>query len=557
MTNPRLRGLVPALALGLLLLPATAAAAWLGGIDFSHPSPSFLPHDERVHVDIDYQHADAGGVRLFVIPRSGGGDTPNLATSPSSLEPAGTGTATRWFTVQAGSAVVDAVRILMTNADQSVTYFDFTVRVRYEYGPTGLFNLGFSHGDRSVLANGEDLDITFDWATSEDAGVVIFARPYLNGSLVGGYAASGGEVGGAGGSGSQHFTFPSVDVKVNHVRFTVYDAAMSTPLLQFDQPVTYHWADVGLANFTLAKPGPAMAVLNEDMVVSFDWTNPTGGNMLVWTLPLLANDHPPGGYSSPSSFLPPGAGATSRFFGLGTPGELDAFRVLCTNADQSVVLVDVQVPVSYVFGHHAVDNITTEPERPAILDPDTPLGVTFDYHTDYPGNVLAWALPWHEGAWPPDFGYAGSPTLPSGSGTTARFVTGLEPGTAIDHLRFLMTDAAQTETLLDWKLAFSAHWDGTAATSPVPDAVPAPGVTLGQNYPNPFNPLTTIPVQVDATRRVRLAVYDLRGRRVATLVDGLLGEGRHEIPFDGTRLASGQYVYRLEGGAARTMTLLK
>ena len=93
----------------------------------------------------------------------------------------------------------------------------------------------------------------------------------------------------------------------------------------------------------------------------------------------------------------------------------------------------------------------------------------------------------------------------------------------------------------------------------MPGAGLAAPVVLGQNYPNPFNPLTTIPVELDATRHVKLSVYDLRGRRVAVLVDGMMGGGRHEIPFDGTKLASGQYIYKLEGagGAGRTMTLVK
>ncbi len=90
-------------------------------------------------------------------------------------------------------------------------------------------------------------------------------------------------------------------------------------------------------------------------------------------------------------------------------------------------------------------------------------------------------------------------------------------------------------------------------------AAGAPGpAALGQNFPNPFNPVTVIPVDLDAARHVTLAVYDLRGRRVATLVDGTMGGGHHEIPFDGTKLASGRYVYRLEeGGPGRAMTLVK
>ncbi len=52
-------------------------------------------------------------------------------------------------------------------------------------------------------------------------------------------------------------------------------------------------------------------------------------------------------------------------------------------------------------------------------------------------------------------------------------------------------------------------------------------------YPNPFNPAATIPLILASDSAVRLAVFDLRGRLVQTLVDGHLPAGRHEIRFDG------------------------
>lgn len=83
---------------------------------------------------------------------------------------------------------------------------------------------------------------------------------------------------------------------------------------------------------------------------------------------------------------------------------------------------------------------------------------------------------------------------------------------------------------------------------------------LLQNYPNPFNPSTTIRFELAATTHVRLAVYDLTGRNIVTLVDSVRNVGMHEIGFDASRLASGLYVYRLEAGGtvlARSMSLIK
>ncbi|MBI5404198.1 MAG: T9SS type A sorting domain-containing protein [Ignavibacteriae bacterium] len=70
--------------------------------------------------------------------------------------------------------------------------------------------------------------------------------------------------------------------------------------------------------------------------------------------------------------------------------------------------------------------------------------------------------------------------------------------------------------------------------------------SLSQNYPNPFNPKTTIkftipPNQTETSRNVELAVTDITGKTVATLVNRILPAGEYEIIFDGTGLSSGIY----------------
>jgi hypothetical protein len=72
---------------------------------------------------------------------------------------------------------------------------------------------------------------------------------------------------------------------------------------------------------------------------------------------------------------------------------------------------------------------------------------------------------------------------------------------------------------------------------------------LGAAYPNPFNPSTTIAFRLDETAAVELAVWNLAGERVATLVEGLVERGAHEVVFDASRLSSGVYISTLRSGA--------
>jgi len=83
---------------------------------------------------------------------------------------------------------------------------------------------------------------------------------------------------------------------------------------------------------------------------------------------------------------------------------------------------------------------------------------------------------------------------------------------------------------------------------------------LETNYPNPFNPSTVIRWQLAVGSQTRLVVYDIMGREIAVLADGMYPSGRHEVVFDASRLASGVYIYTLEAGGqrfTRRMTLLK
>ncbi|MCH6559422.1 T9SS type A sorting domain-containing protein [candidate division KSB1 bacterium] len=92
---------------------------------------------------------------------------------------------------------------------------------------------------------------------------------------------------------------------------------------------------------------------------------------------------------------------------------------------------------------------------------------------------------------------------------------------------------------------------GTTDHVTVQETIPE-GYALEQNYPNPFNPSTTITFGVPEASEVTLAIYNLRGQVIRTLHSGPIAAGQHSVVWNGTdfrgaKVASGVYVYRLEG----------
>jgi len=83
---------------------------------------------------------------------------------------------------------------------------------------------------------------------------------------------------------------------------------------------------------------------------------------------------------------------------------------------------------------------------------------------------------------------------------------------------------------------------------------------LHQNYPNPFNPTTTIRYAVAVQSEVSMQVYNVVGKRVATLVNEQKSPGNYKVTFDASNLSSGLYFVKIQAGSfhdVQKLTLIK
>jgi len=120
---------------------------------------------------------------------------------------------------------------------------------------------------------------------------------------------------------------------------------------------------------------------------------------------------------------------------------------------------------------------------------------------------------------------------------------GLDPGGAW-ILKVYDRGTGNTGTLEAWSLDIT-YGTNPIGIKPISSEVPN-SFKLVQNYPNPFNPSTKINFALPKPDFVKLVVYDILGREVATLVNESLKPGTYEVEWNASNFSSGVYFYRLE-----------
>ena len=263
-------------------------------------------------------------------------------------------------------------------------------------------------------------------------------------------------------------------------------------------------------------------------------------------------------------------------FGLGTDTVADELRIdwpsgLTTTltdvaADQRLTLVEDACPATVTVS-------LTPPPGPivigggggvlsyaATLDNATTSTQTFDFWitVDVPGGLtitqgpVSRVMPPGAMTITPDLRVPGS--APAGEYLISAHVGAFPVAEQSDGFSFTKLAAPKGPGAdpTAWDTDLEAFFAPTGGTNESPEAF-----ALMENYPNPFNPSTTITFTTAETGPVRLSVYDLLGRRVTTLVEGVLPAGMHQARWEAGGMAGGVYLYRLEaGGVVRTRRMI-
>ncbi|MEZ4387874.1 MAG: T9SS type A sorting domain-containing protein [Candidatus Krumholzibacteriia bacterium] len=551
--NHLLRSAILVVLSALVLAPA-ARAEYLGNITFDKELSSFLPHGEHVTVSVDYKIDDPAGRRIYVVPYANGSPAPGYGVSGSAVYPAGIGTATPYFTILSGEVLVDEVRVYTRDPDFTTTPLEIFVPAAFQFGARGVFNIQPSTTPYGQLPHGTNLSVTFDYAVDAPS-CRIYARPWSGSHQPGGYSASGSGVLPPSGSSVQSFSF-AADAEISHIRFLVYSGDGSTLLDEFLYPFPCRWSEWGLYDIQFDHDSTTSLHNSQNLLSSFTFDHQDPAGLRVWTWSIQDGGYCPGSVYQGSILEPAGAHSVTRYTRVSTGTEVvDHIRFLIGTTTE--IYSEFDVPLHVTYGPHAVQNIAFSPGAPAILSYGERLDMTFDYVTDEAAGVRVYG----RGAYneTPLFGMtsAGSPLYPAPSGSGDFWLT-YDGDTTANSIRFTMVSADQSQTFLNW---FEPGWFIWAGSGSVTDVDLAPVATgLGQGYPNPFNPTATIPVKLARSCQATLAVYDVKGRLVRTLHDGILAAGEHTFTFDGTGLGSGTYLYRLQtpdGVETRRLMLVK
>lgn len=204
--------------------------------------------------------------------------------------------------------------------------------------------------------------------------------------------------------------------------------------------------------------------------------------------------------------------------------------------------IDASVPVPWLNGSVDVINIEDAGNGTILAategSPAYPLLVRFESQVEF---------------------YGDTPDYPEGPRT---FFSGGRDASSLPPFNYFpFTDESKKVLLAEVaRLVVLGGGGGGTAVDEQGNATTPSSFVLSQNYPNPFNPSTTIRFSLPGYGFTSLKVYDVLGKEIATVVNGMYAAGVHNVEFNASNIPSGIYFYTLRSGSfveSKKMLLIK
>ncbi|MCK4305643.1 MAG: hypothetical protein KAY24_15505 [Candidatus Eisenbacteria sp.] len=327
-----------------------------------------------------------------------------------------------------------------------------------------ISNIQFDPSSAAALKWNVHVDVTFDYSVDVADGVRIYPRPISHGSTTPNYAASGSPLYVPGsGSGSGYFTITSGEALVDDVRFQVYNHDNTVLLLEFYVPVSFYFGAHAIYNIELNPATPSCVIFQQqDVNIAFDYATDYPDGVRIFARPYTGSGLTPGYSASGSPVHPTGTGSGTQYFHINPGPEVtvDKIRFQMVNPSQTEMLLEFFIPVDYEFKDGSVYNVSFSPDWPAGLLNSEDVTVMFDYQTTEVTGVRIFARPMTNGGLTPGYAASGSPLYPTGTGSgsgTFRIQSGEQ---TIDAVRFKMTNADQTQEIMECYVPVNYHYAG-------------------------------------------------------------------------------------------------
>lgn len=333
------------------------------------------------------------------------------------------------------------------------------------------------------FANGESVELSFEYSTDEDSGVRIFARPFTNGSLTSAYAASGSPVYTGTGMATANFTISSGSVTVDEIRFQIFNTDQSELLKEFWVPVQYHFGDVGVHDFTFSEDqNLGSFLIGEQVDIGFEYdASNIGEGVRIFIRPFTDGNLTPGyGASGSPVFTGTGSQLVNFSINSGINVRVDALRVAVVSPDQNTTFQTFFVPVNWYWSTVKITDFNYGANN--FFANGNNFNISYNYETTEANGVRIFPRPITNSNLTPGYGACGS-ALNTGNGTLSCGFTINEGNQRVDHIRFRALNPDQTTTLLELFLPVDLYF-GSFRVANLRTCPPSPARLMPDEHVN-------------------------------------------------------------------------